>query len=122
MKSRIPFMLFTIHLVLFGCQLERSREIPDNLLGIWKTSSPEYADRFFEIDKNRITFGTGEKNAAMHPILRIEEDHKGRQTLYDIYYANLEGQEYKLSLYYFPVRGTIRFENQGGIEWTRQRQ
>ena len=122
MKSRRTIMLFTIHLVFFGCQLERTREIPDNLLGIWKTSSPEYTDRFFEIDKNQITFGTGEKNAAMHPILNIEKVHKGAQTLYDIYYANQEGQEYKLSFYYFPARGMIRFENQEGIEWTRQRQ
>jgi len=83
--------------------------------------SPEYAGRSFEIDKNQITFGTGEMNAAMHPILKIEIDHKGQETLYDIYYVNPEGQEYKLSFYYIPARGTIRFKNQLGIEWTRQR-
>ena len=105
--------------LFFGFQCGKNRTVPDDLIGVWKTSEEKYEDRFFEIDRTTITFGTGGENSDTHPITNIEVE-KG--SLCTIYYKNAEGQEFKLSFTYQPAgQGEIKFKNQDQIVWTKEK-
>jgi hypothetical protein len=123
MKAERVLIVFIFLLVFFAFQCGRKTTVPDNLIGVWKASAPQYEDRFFEIKKDEIIFGTGQRNFDTHRIKNIEmEKVRGEESsLYTISYKNLEGQEYKFSFYYDPTRhGVIRFKNQDKIVWTRE--
>ncbi len=97
--------------------------VPEDLIGVWGTTSPTYEDRSFEIKADEIIFGTGEDKFDTYPItkIRIEKDRKEQKTLYLICYKNIEGKEYKFFFYYDPAnQGTIRFKNQKEMLWTKK--
>ncbi len=109
--------------LLAVCQCSRKPTAPDHLIGVWETTAPAYADRFFEINTNEVIFGTGEGMFDTYPITRIkmEEDRQEQKTLYIICYKNTARQEYKFSFYYDPAnQGTIRFKNQKEMVWTKK--
>ena len=120
MRMEKVLILFICLIILFFCfQCGKNKTAPDHLIGVWKTSEPKYEDRFFEIDRTTITFGTGGENSDTHPITNIEVE-KG--SLCTIYYKNAEGQEFKFSFYYNPTdHGVIRFKNQEQIVWTKKK-
>jgi len=124
MKAERALILFIFFLVFFVFQCGKKPTVPDDLIGVWKTSTPEYEDRFFEIKKDEIIFGTGEGNSDTHRIDNIEmEKIPGVESpLYTFHYKNLEGKEYKFSFFYDPKKpGAIRFKNQDKIVWTREK-
>jgi hypothetical protein len=97
--------------------------VPEELIGVWETTSPDYADRPFEIRTKEVIFGTGEDKFNTYPItkMKIEKDLKEQKTLYIICHKNTTGQEYKFSFYYDPTnQGTIRFKNQKEMVWTKK--
>jgi hypothetical protein len=109
-------------MVLAACQGGGKAAVPDELIGVWETTAPTYADRFFEITVGEVMFGTGEEKFDTYPIkkIKIEKDFKEQKAYYIIYYKNVEGQEYKFSFYYDPAnQGTIRFKNQKEMVWTK---
>ena len=57
--------------------------VPEDLIGVWETTSPAYADRFFEIKAKEIIFGTGEEKFDAYPItkIRIEKDRSRAKDL-----------------------------------------
>jgi hypothetical protein len=89
------------------------------LIGVWKTDDPKYADRFFEITRENIIFGTGGDSSSTHRIVDLEQEQEDGAVLYAIHYLNEDGQEYKLALRYIPSTGAVRFGNQRQFEWTR---
>ena len=96
--------------------------VPEDLIGVWETTDPDYADRPFEIKTDEVIFGTGEESFDTYPItkIKIEKDPVEQKTLYIICYKNIAGQEYKFSFYYDPAnQGTIRFKNQKEMVWTK---
>jgi hypothetical protein len=68
-KSLAIVILFSI---LFGCQCSRKTTAPEDLIGVWKTSAPQYEDRFFEMKKDEIVFGTGQRTFDAHVIKKVE--------------------------------------------------
>ena len=97
--------------------------VPEDLIGVWETKSPAYADRFVEIQAKEIIFGTGEGKFDVYPItkIRIEKDRQEQKTLYLICYKNMDGKVYKFFFYYDPAnQGTIRFKNQKEMVWTKK--
>jgi hypothetical protein len=54
--------------------------VPEDLIGVWETKSPAYADRFFEIQAKEIIFGTGEGRFDVYPItkIRIEKEKESK--------------------------------------------
>ncbi|MFQ5801538.1 MAG: hypothetical protein ACE5JQ_01415 [Candidatus Methylomirabilales bacterium] len=122
MKSRRALLVFTLLATIVGCQPATEKTIPDDLLGVWKTSEPKYADRFFEIKKDALIFGTGGDNTDIYSVASVEQAHDDVGLLYNIHYLNLEGQQYTFSIYYAPTNdGVIRFKNQKHFTWTRER-
>jgi hypothetical protein len=109
-------------MALFAFQCGGKGTIPEDLIGVWETTSPTYADRFFEITLGEVIFGTGERTFDTYPITKIKMEKDATQkNLYVICYKNVEGQEYNFSFYYDPAnRGKIRFKNQQEMVWTRK--
>ncbi len=123
MKVERAWVIIIFLMVLSACQCWRRAAVPEDLIGVWRTTAPAYADRFFEIKTDEVIFGTGEEKFDTYPItkIKIEKDNKEQGTLYIICYKNIEGQEYKFSFYYDPAnQGMIRFKNQQEMVWTKK--
>ena len=123
MKVKRVWMIISCLMALSAFQCGGRGTVPENLIGVWETTSPAYADRFFEIKANEIIFGTGEKKFDTYPItkIRIEKDRQEQKTLYLICYKNIEGKVYKFFFYYDPAnQSTIRFKNQKEMVWTKK--
>jgi len=119
--KRVLVIIFCL-IVLSICQCGRKTTVPEDLIGVWRTMAPTYADRFFEIKTDEVIFGTGEEKFDTYPItkIKIEKDREEQGTLYVICYKNIVGQEYKFSFYHVPAnQGTIRFKNQKEMVWAK---
>jgi hypothetical protein len=101
--------------------LRKPTLFPDELVGVWMTSDPRYADRFLDLSKVTIIFGTGKDNIDIYFISNVEKTVQDKAILYTVHFHNQEGLEDKVSFYYDPQNsGTIRFKNQKQITWTRR--
>jgi hypothetical protein len=45
--------------------------VPPELIGVWTTDRPEYADRFLEITERTLVYGLGEHRVSIHPIVGV---------------------------------------------------
>lgn len=123
MKVEKVWAIIICLIVLSVCQCGKKATVPDELIGVWETTAPDYADHPFEIKTNEVMFGTGEGKFDTYPItkIKIEKNREEQKTLYIIFYKNTAGQEYKFSFYYDPAnQGTIRFKNQKEMVWTKK--
>lgn len=120
-KSTRIMWAFAILAVFCACRSPKDSTIPAELIGIWKTSAPTYADRHFEITKDSLSFGTGGGKYDSHPILSIEKVIKENKHVYVISYAD-GGHKSVFSFHFYPANdGMIRIKNQEDLQWTRQR-
>ena len=122
MEVKRGLVIIIYLIVLSTCQCGRKTTVPEDLIGVWETAAPTYADRFFEIRINEIIFGTGEEKFDTYPITKIktEKESEEQEMLYILCYKNIEGQEYKFSFYHDPAnQGAIRFKNQKEMVWTK---
>ena len=95
--------------------------VPEELLGEWHTSDPNYSDRFFEITPASITFTTGGATGSTGMIKQVTTVPDGNRTLYTVLYE-LEGARNEVSFYFetgSPDGDLIRFKNQPHTIWTR---
>ena len=116
--TRLVLMFFLVG-AFSGCRVALLESVPDELVGVWKTTSPRYEDRFFEISEDLIVFGTGGRTTEAHPIVSIGEALEDERLLYAIAYEIAEGEEYGFFFYYDPAgSGVIRFKNQQDMAWT----
>lgn len=121
-RALVAVLIFFI--IILGCESKKIAGVPDNLIGVWGTSDPTYADRTFEITRKEIIFQTGENTFNTYSIKSIEmEKIPGEESsLYTINYKNKEGLKYKFSFYYNPAgQGEIRYRNQRQIAWTKEK-
>jgi hypothetical protein len=120
--EKILALFFLLMIPFFGFQCGGTPTVPENLIGVWGTSDPTYADRTFEITGNEVIFQTGERTFDTYRINKIEvEKVAGKQNLlYIFHYKSKEGLKYKFSFYYDPKgKGEIRYKNQSHILWTK---
>ena len=122
MKVERVWAIIICLMVLLVCQCGKKTAVPDDLIGVWETTAPTYADRFFEIKTDEVIFGTGEGKFDTYPITKVkmEKNREEQKTLYIIFYKNTARQEYKFSFHYDPNQGTIRFKNQKQMVWTKK--
>ncbi len=107
---------------LCGCESRESRTVPEELLGVWKTSAPKYRDCYLQLTEESIIFANTAVAGGynMNRISKIEKVHEGEETLYTIHYKDSQGQEYKLPFFYHPSSGgAIRLKNQSQILWMK---
>ena len=122
MKSTGILVASVILVFLSGCGSERTKTVPDELVGVWQTRAAKYADRFLELTKTTISFGTGGEDFYTRTVVAVEKTREDGDTLYTVYYTDAEGGEYKFAFYYEPTSGgVIRYKNQKSILWTKQK-
>lgn len=114
------FVAIALVATIMGCQSRKDNIVPENLVGVWKTSHPKYADRFLEIKNNIIIIGKGKETIGLHPIVAFDHHWEGNSVLYTISHINDHGKRYTTSLYYEPTNGVIRLKNQTHVIWTKE--
>jgi hypothetical protein len=120
MKLIRAWILWAFLPIFLGCVPEREISLPDELVGLWKTSAPSYADRYFEFTKKMLIFKVGKEEIGIHEIKDIEKFGDGKETRYTVTYMSL-GDKYKFSFSYDPANdGMIALSNRTGIQWTRE--
>jgi hypothetical protein len=88
--------------------------VPQYLIGVWKTSSPQYEDRYLKFDAKTLTYGIGEGAEVSHTIDKIDVEQGNSGTLYSFHYRDAEGETSTLTLTYRP-EGTIQIKNRNDI-------
>ena len=101
------------------------RRIPDELVGEWHTTDPNYADRWFEIDPVCINFVTGRGSVSTGFIKEVKAVPEGGRTLYTISYS-VDGTANEVSFYYETYYQTtkdkvIRFKHQEKTIWIKDK-
>jgi hypothetical protein len=122
--ERALIEVLIVLIIILGCESKKIAAVPENLIGVWGTSNPTYADRTFEITKNEVIFQTGEQTFDTYSIKSIEMEKvpRGEDDLYTINYIDKEGEKFKLSFYYNPAgQGVIRYKNQIQMAWTKKK-
>ena len=122
MKKSGLIAVLMVFILFFGWHCGYEKSPPNELVGVWKTSAQRYNDRFFEIDIDTITFGTGGENFETYAIKKVKKKVSPEEggILYTIYYEE-EGEVYTFAFFYTPAReGTISLKNQRGIMWTKE--
>ena len=100
--------------------LPGTREVPDELVGVWRTSDPPYADRAFKIGKTSIAFGTGDESYSVYPIKKVAVVRDPPATVYTIDYTTPDNQVAEFSIsYVLGQEGVIRFKHQRRMVWTK---
>jgi hypothetical protein len=95
------------------------KQVPQELVGEWHTTDPNYADRTLEIDSTCINFTTGGGTVSTGFIKEVKEVPEGSRTLYTISYT-VDETPSEVSFYYDPnKRKSIRFKNQEKTVWTK---
>ena len=113
---RIP-LLFLILLV--GCKAEVV-VVPPDLIGVWETPAPKYADRYTKFTEHTLAYGIGEGKEVSHEIEKIDMEQEGGGTLYTFHYRDSEGEKWTLILTYSPDTRTIQMKNRTEI-WEKSK-
>ncbi len=92
-------------------------------MGVWRTRSPDYENRFFEISEDLIVFGTGGGNRETYSISSIREAPDDNGLLYTLSYYATAGEDKHGFFFYYDAAGggVIRFKNQQEMAWTTAR-
>lgn len=99
-----------------------TRDVPARLHGVWVTTNPDYSDRYLEIGRNFITFGTGGVNSKRFEVTGFEgyRDSDGRE-LDTIYFKDVDGSKFSRQLYLGLETGKqLTFKNQPEVVWVFQ--
>jgi hypothetical protein len=99
---------------------DRPTLVPDELIGVWATSNPKYADRSLELSRVTVVFGTSKESVHVYFVSNVKKTVLDSNTLYTVYFHRLEGTEDEVSFYYSPENGgVIQFKNQKHIKWIK---
>lgn len=123
-KKRLIPALMVLATIFFGCQGGKMQSVPDELQGVWKPLDLQYADRSIDFGQYTIIFGIGEEEFNSYSIhyLRMKRGRDGKSTEYSITYEDEKGEEYILTLNYYPENnGMIKLKYQEYIVWKREK-
>jgi hypothetical protein len=123
MKKSGLIAVLMVSILSFGWHCGYEKSPPNELLGVWETTAQRYNDRFFEIDTDTITFGTGGENFETYTIKKVKKivSQEDGGILLTIYYEIEEGDVYTFAFHYSPARGgEIRLKNQTDMIWTKE--
>lgn len=107
----------------------RSNQVPSNLIGMWRTNTPGYEDRYILFVERNVAFGTGGYDGEAYIVAEVQsspvedgaKDGASTKTLFTIRYMKADKLEYELSFYYEPEPvETITFKNQEHLRWTKK--
>jgi hypothetical protein len=107
---------FVSLILLFVVACEREVVVPQFLIGKWKTSAPNYADRYLKSSEYTLIYGVGEGKEVSHTIDKIDSKSVDGEIGYIFYYRDAEGEKAKLTFTYRPdLGGTLQLKNSQDI-------
>ncbi len=69
LRTKEIFILVALCATFLGCSFHRVVSMPEDLIGVWKTAEKKYADRYFELNADRVIFSTGGWGVTAPPTL-----------------------------------------------------
>jgi len=124
-NPRASAIALALLLALVGCGPESTKTVPEELIGVWKTQEPNYADRPFQLTRDTVTFWTGGGEYYTRAVVRITKVQEDRNVLYTVFYTepgDPEKFEFKFAFYYDAAAdGAIRWKNQRHMVWMKER-
>lgn len=114
-------VLWIIILVASSCVSQP--QLPDELLGRWKTEALKYQDTFFEMQRGLLVLGTKTGEVQSYTISKVIRKKLPEEEWvhYTVFYQNDSLQKYELPFYYRAEKnGTIVFENQDDLVWRKE--
>ena len=120
----LPTIAFIVLAIAIGIRVYPSilsppiTTIPDELIGVWNTTAPLYADRGFEFSTNTVLFhtGPGENEFTFHEIADVQRRDVDGERRYTITYA--DGLEFPFA--YRAADDIIQFISQREVSWSRE--
>lgn len=109
--------LLLVGLLLFSVWKVKHVRVPDELVGTWTTTAPQYQGKSFEIGPSVVSFDLGDGTSSMGFIQDIQNAPGDPGMLYTISY-NVKGQMQQVSFYYDSDQ-TIRLKSRKDIAWTK---
>ena len=126
-ERRSPYTLPVIVLIglivlggLAAAFSHKRRDLPAELMGVWKTDEANHSDRFLELSLVSVSFGTGGGTVSTGFIRKLAVVPEGSRTLYTVTYRDEQGDQ-DLSFYYQPAAHTLQLKNQNRIVWRKTR-
>lgn len=95
--------------------------VPNDLVGKWKTSAPQYADRYMKFSEHTVIYGVGDGEEVSHTIDKIVIKQSVDGIVYIFSYRDAEGEKETLTFTYRPDSGgTLQLKNSKEI-WEKDR-
>ncbi len=119
--SRLLVVGLALLCALPGCSPRPKEGLRPDLIGVWKTEDPKYADRFFQLEPQTLIIGIGEERLNAYRIQSVNRSLDRFGTLYTVsYWDHQEEITSTFAFYYDPREGVIRLKNQEGIAWRKE--
>ena len=119
-QYRITVIIYTaIIIALFSYGCSRNTDVPGELIGLWKTAAPSYADRHLAFDDHSITLGLGAGGEVSYIIKNIKARKQDSGTSYTFFYVDSEGEEWTIAFYYEPANGGLIILNNSNNVWKK---
>ncbi len=88
-------LIFILFAGLAGCGSQTGDQtLPDEVIGLWKSSANGYEDNALELRKSAILFGVGGSEVNANGIYKVEQarEPNGR-TLLKVYFTDQDGND-----------------------------
>jgi hypothetical protein len=107
---------------ILGC-FHTPAVIPEELIGKYITTHPEYEDQFFELGSGLIILAFGGGKYKYYNVKRVEKKIIDNRILYTILCANEDkGEEFNFAFFADLERGgIIQFKNKQHVVWEKQK-
>ena len=123
-RAAVLFVLWVVilgtTLTVSGSDVEQTMAVAHEFVGVWATVAPKYDDNFFEITRERLSFGTGADGRVAYPISRASRRKDGEGFVYTLWHLvedEDEIVEQPFRFYYNHDQRIIRLRNQRDIVW-----
>lgn len=114
-------LLLLLAIVCGGCDWNRSRFIPDNLVGVWRTDDPRYRGRSLELGKESAVIGVGGDKPSIESVESVKTQQPEQETTYEISSRGADGTRHVLILRFSPNGdGEIRLSHPQNVVWKRR--
>ena len=116
------YLVINMLLILLFVACERDIVVvPHDLVGKWKTSAPQYADRYMKFSEHTVIYGVGDGEEVSHTIDKIVMKQGVDGIVYIFSYRDAEGEQETLAFTYRPASGgTLQLKHSKEI-WEKDR-
>jgi len=118
-RLAVLLVMTAVSAAAFGCDPGGDMMLPDELVGIWRTTAPAYAGHSLHLSSSTVGFGVDEGGESTYLIRRVTHERELDRRLYTVTYTDPADQA--VSFYYEPADGgTITLKHQRKFQWKRE--